>query len=186
MFRWHGFRVALRLDAPAGRWRQLLARLRGRRPASPAVRAAGLIFRLRRFGVATPQLLAFGRQPDGAGFLLTRPAPDTMPLVAWLATPNLRRASVLRRTGRLLCRLHDAGCRLAGRADLVHVRPDGAGLRIADVTGVEVRTPRTDAARAADLRRLLAALRLHDRPADAARVVRGYRGGRRPRQAVPA
>ena len=108
---------------------------------------------------------------------------ETVPLVDWLAAPHERRADVLRRLGRLLRRLDDAGCCLARRAHALHVRGDGRRVVIADVASVQIRTLRTDAARVRELRQLLRRLRIDRRPADAASVVRGYLG-RRPKSAT--
>jgi hypothetical protein len=174
--RWLGEKVLLRRFRSFAPWRRLLIKLSGRRVTSPAVRDAGLIFRLQRFGVRVPRMLAFGGRPDGGGFLLTRPIPETVPLSTWLASPHPRRNRILRRIGRLMRRLHDAGCSLAARPDVLHVRADGRGLVVADVGGVRIETLRTDAARSRDLCRLLRLVRVKPESADAAFVLRGYCG----------
>jgi tRNA A-37 threonylcarbamoyl transferase component Bud32 len=88
-------------------------RLRGRRPVSPELRQAGLLFRLQRYGIPTPELLAVGQRETGPGwldsFLLLRPLPDTMPLAEWLSEHD-GRARLFREGAALLRRLHEAGC----------------------------------------------------------------------------
>jgi len=174
--RWLGEKVLLRRFRSFAAWRRLLIKLSGRRVTSPAVRDAGLIFRLQRFGVRVPRLLAFGGRHDGGGFLLTRPIPDTVPLGTWLASPHPRRNRILRQIGKLMCRLHDAGCCLAAWPDVLHVRADGRSLGIANVGGVRIETLRTDAARSRDLWRVLRPLRVKPESADAAFVLGGYCG----------
>lgn len=176
--RWLGENVLLRRSPPRAIWRNLVSKLFGRRMTAAAVRDAGLIFRLQRFGIPTPRLLAFGGRPDGGGFLLTRPIADTAPLRAWLASPQKRWTRVLRRIGRLIRRIHDAGCYLGAGAEVLHVRGDGRGVVIADVRGVRIHTLRTEAARVRDLRRLLASLGLPSDSIDSERVTRGYLGER--------
>src|SRR5262245_15099386 len=56
--RWLGDNVLLRQSPPWGFWRRLISKLVGRRVTSAAVRGAGLIFRLQRFGISVPRLLA--------------------------------------------------------------------------------------------------------------------------------
>jgi hypothetical protein len=114
--------------------------LRGSRPTSPEIRQAGLIFRLQRFGVRTPRLLAVGQRPSVLGrapsFLLTQKKSNSVPLGDWLqAMTNCplftvelkRRWHVIRATGDAIRRLHEAGCRLA-RCSMpfaIEHRPDG-------------------------------------------------------------
>lgn len=97
---------------------------RARRSAvSPEQRQASLLLRLQRHGIAAPQVLALGqrRAEDGQteSFLLTEPLADTCSLEAWLTRRARRRSrasnpadrwSVLRQTGALLRRLHEASC----------------------------------------------------------------------------
>jgi tRNA A-37 threonylcarbamoyl transferase component Bud32 len=172
--RWLGEKVLLRQTPPTSVFRWLASKLPGRRITSAAVRDAGVIFRLQRFGVRTPGLLAFGGRPDGSGFLLTRPVPDTDTLCDRLASPDGRRTRQLQSLGRLLRRLHDAGCCLGGQIEALHARPDGRGVIVADVGSLRIRTLRTDAARLRDLRRIMQALRLGPRTAEATLVLRGY------------
>jgi heptose I phosphotransferase len=99
-------------------------------------RQAALLLRLQRHGIPAPQVLALGqrRAPSGEqeSFLLTEPLTDTCSLETWLAQRTRRRTrshhatqrwSVLRQTGALLRRLHEATCYLdAG--------PAGCGLAV--------------------------------------------------------
>lgn len=99
--------------------------LRWRPRIAPELRQAGLLFRLERYGIGVPRLLAVGQRHHGpwrtTSFLLTEPLPDTVPLRDWLATWTRRpswtaeceqRWAVLRAAGQLLRRLRDAGCGL--------------------------------------------------------------------------
>jgi hypothetical protein len=125
----------------------LWAWLRGRRLVSPELEQAGILFRLQRYGIATPRLLAVGQRQLRAwrseSLLLTEPPAGTVPLAAWLAgqgDADLRRL-VLRRTAELLRRLHDAGCSfLPGEppAEAVHVRAgDVPEVVLGDAGGVQ-------------------------------------------------
>lgn len=99
--------------------------LRRRPSTSPELQQAGLLFRLQRYGINTPRLLAVGQRHSARGqidsFLLTEPAPGTVALAPWLAehplsrqwTPARRRYWQLIRTlAHVLCRLHEAHCYL--------------------------------------------------------------------------
>ena len=85
---------------------------------------------------------------------------------------------MLRQVGRLLRRLHDSGCCLDARTDVLHVRRDGRGVGIVAVGGVRIQTLRTDTTRRRELRRLLRALGVKSKSADAHHAVRGYCGTR--------
>ncbi len=80
-----GVLVRRRQFRPLG-W--LLGLLRRRPPTSPELRQAGLLFRLQRYGVHTPRLLAVGQGPGRFGwtdsFLLVEPLPDTAGGNDWL------------------------------------------------------------------------------------------------------
>jgi hypothetical protein len=102
------------------RWLWCLLR---RRPfTSPELDQAALLFRLQRFGISTPQLLAVGQRHPRPwrteSFLLTEPPAGAMSLARWLANQTgrhlwsverKRRRRLLRQAGQLLRRLHDAG-----------------------------------------------------------------------------
>jgi tRNA A-37 threonylcarbamoyl transferase component Bud32 len=107
------------------RERNLLGWLHGllrRRPMiSRALRQAGILFRLQRYGIRTPRLLALGQRQTSLGrvdsFLLTEPIADAMPLAAWLSWrapsgEDCRR--LLRECEELLERLHEARCYVGG------------------------------------------------------------------------
>jgi hypothetical protein len=87
---------------------------------SPEIRQAGLIFRLQRYGIATPRLLAVGQRRSFPGpiasFLLTEHVPGSIPLTTWLTTATCQqRRWGLRAAARMLRRLHSAGCALRAR-----------------------------------------------------------------------
>jgi tRNA A-37 threonylcarbamoyl transferase component Bud32 len=94
---------------------------------SPERLRMSLLFRLQRFGIEAPQVLAVGERPSGDeqidAFLLTRQPPATQSLTDWLVEragrllrPEERRLrwDVLRQAGALLARLHEAGCYFRG------------------------------------------------------------------------
>jgi hypothetical protein len=172
---WLGRRLLLRQSPPAGLLQRGLAWLRGRRFTSPGLRQSGRAFRLERFGVPGPRLLAFGQRPDGAGFILLQPPAGTVPLADWLRTPHPLRAELLRAAGALLRRLHDAGYRLTDLAALhVRDRRRGPSPILADVQPLE--ECRSTGPR--DLASIVHALSLSIR--DSAAFVAGYRDGDRP------
>ena len=156
-------------ESSARRW---FARILGRRIESAETDQAGLLFRLRRYGVPAPRVLAFGRRDDGSGFLLTRPIPQTRVVADWLRTYSPRRDSILLRLGRMLRRLHAAGRRLEGRIDLLGLHRDRTPVLLA----IPPQSMPQPAGRWPyhDLGQIVRSLRLTD--ADAARLVRGYLG----------
>ncbi len=96
---------------------------------SPELEQAGVVFRLERYGVRTPRVLAFGqslRRPwQMESFLLLEDQSGAISLAQWLAdhadgqwTAQLkRRRRVLRQAGTTLRRMHDACCYLPERSD---------------------------------------------------------------------
>ena len=109
----------------SGILRGLWTWLHGRRPTSPELCKAGLLFRLQRHGVRTPRLLAFGQRQTTPwrveSFLLTEPVPGTIGLGQWLSDsvrapatdvkPDERRR-LIREAAAVVRRLHEAGCYL--------------------------------------------------------------------------
>lgn len=111
--------------------------VRPRQRTSPELEQAVTLFRLQRFGVRTPRLLAFGQRRSRLGvtdsFLLTEALTEAMPLADWLDGENRTglppctrrlRWQVLRATGRLVRQVHDAGCRLGYLLDCKTMRGD--------------------------------------------------------------
>jgi tRNA A-37 threonylcarbamoyl transferase component Bud32 len=103
------------------RW--LWACLRRRPLTSPELEQAGTLFRLQRFGVVTPRLLAVGQHHPRPwrteSFLLTAAPAGATPLAAWLAaqagrplwtSERKQRRRRLREAADVLRRMHDAGC----------------------------------------------------------------------------
>jgi hypothetical protein len=92
-----------------------------RPPLSPEIYQAGLIFRLQRYGIPTPRLLAVGQRQSFPGrtasFLLTETPANSVSLTGWLAAAQgKQRWSVIRAVAAVLHRLHSAGCALAHRS----------------------------------------------------------------------
>jgi len=110
-------------------WGWLWSWIRRRRLTSPELEHAGVVFRLERYGVRTPRILAFGqslRRPwQMESFLLLEDQSGGISLAQWLAdhadgqwTAELKqRWRLLRQTGTLLRRMHDACCYLPERPD---------------------------------------------------------------------
>jgi tRNA A-37 threonylcarbamoyl transferase component Bud32 len=102
------------------RW--LWTALRGRRLTSPEVEQVGTMFRLQRFGVGTPRLLAVGQRHllpwRMESFLLTEEPTEIVTLAGWLAeqagrplwtAERKQRRQLLHQAGALLRRIHEAG-----------------------------------------------------------------------------
>lgn len=102
-----------RVRRPRG-W--LWAWLRRRPLLAPEREQADTLFRLQRYRVATPRLLAYGqrqRMPwQQESLLLVEFPPQTEPLPVWLRrpVPRAERHHVLAALGRLLQGMHAAGC----------------------------------------------------------------------------
>ena len=100
---------------------RLRACLRGRPWRSPGATLGRVLFHLDRYRIPAPRLLAFGQRLTGAAsagwFALYEP-PAGRPLADWLDShPSAElRQDVAEQCERLLSELHDAGCRLTGRA----------------------------------------------------------------------
>src|SRR2546430_10495484 len=97
------------------------------------------LFRLQRYGIEAPLVLAVGERVAGDthvdAFLLTRQPAATQPLTNWLIEPGGQRLTlserrlrreVLRQAGALLARLHDAGCYFRGEPARVAVQTSAA------------------------------------------------------------
>jgi hypothetical protein len=102
------------------------ARLGRKRLTSPELEAAAIVFRLERFGLSGPRLLAVGQRDSFPwttdSFLLTEIPEKATSLLQWLepasARPNSvgvakKRWQVLRDAGRALRKIHDAGYTVA-------------------------------------------------------------------------
>jgi tRNA A-37 threonylcarbamoyl transferase component Bud32 len=152
--------------------------LRRCRLKSPELEQSTALFRLQRFGVRTPRLLAIGqRHPlpwQTESFLLTEEPPAGVPLRAWLCRQSRRplwtaerkqQRRLIREAGDLLRRIHDAGYRGRGFTDRLLVVQGGSpssrapSLVLGTLEGIDCRRC-TSAARArqdlADVRRLFA------------------------------
>jgi tRNA A-37 threonylcarbamoyl transferase component Bud32 len=136
------------------RW--LWAWLRRHRPASPELEQAAVLFRLQRYQVATPRLLAVGQRQRfparGESLLLTQPPAGTVDLAEWAAGRSGRplwtaerkeQWRLVRDIGCLLRQVHDAGCRRTGylaRQLRVQLRPRaGATVVLGSVEGLRPR-----------------------------------------------
>jgi tRNA A-37 threonylcarbamoyl transferase component Bud32 len=124
----------------------------GRSFRSPEVNQAGLLFRLQKYRIPAPRLLAFGQKRVAFGrwasFLFVENVPRCRPLNAYFQLApseqvvNLRCSSpspqpsptrgegvaraMARQIGEVLRRLHDAGCSV-GRVDNLQVQADDDG-----------------------------------------------------------
>jgi tRNA A-37 threonylcarbamoyl transferase component Bud32 len=109
-----GLLVRRRVQQPL-RW--FWAWLRRRPLTSPELEQAGTLFRLQRYGIEAPRLLAVGQRRGAQGrtesFLLTEPPTDTVCLTTWWddsSHPLRDRWSVIRQTAVVLRRMHEAAC----------------------------------------------------------------------------
>lgn len=157
----------------------LSQQLRGRRFASPELQQAALLFRLQRYGIRVPTLLAMGERAVRPwrleSFLLVEPLAGGTPLLEWLghAVPA-ERNQVLRATGALLRRLHDAGCYLAGEMPLVVLRDGQVAVAAVEDLWVSRRHQRRQARQ--DVETLAGWITQHAHsPRDVHRFLRGYR-----------
>jgi tRNA A-37 threonylcarbamoyl transferase component Bud32 len=146
------------------RW--LWARLWRRHLTSPEFQQAAMLFRLQRYGVETPRLLAFGQRHSAPwrteSFLLTD-VPPSASLTEWLRRPacwtaeRKRRWQVIRDAGDLLRRTHEAGCHGIDSVAQVGLR-EGCGVRprvvLQDVSRLTAERDLPPRAKLRDLRRL--------------------------------
>jgi hypothetical protein len=98
-------------------WRWLWACLRRQPLVAPELESMKVLFRLQRYGVVLPRLLAAGQKPtkpwECESFLLTEPLRDAVPLPTFLASaPRFARRQVLREVGRAVRQIHLATCYL--------------------------------------------------------------------------
>lgn len=146
------------------RW--LWQRLRGRPFSSPELEQAAVLFRLQRYGITTPRLLAVGQRYPSPwrceSFLLTEPPLGHVRLADWLARGPAtaecvqRYRGVLRESGSVLRRLHEAGCYLDGRIEMgeaaggtLAVREDSGvnpAVVVRSLDGLRARRPRRSCA----------------------------------------
>lgn len=150
-----------RSHSPLGRFH---AWIRGRSWRSPGVTLGRLLFHLERYGIPAPRLLAFG-QRFTSPFITEWFALHTPPYEPIAARPEAATAEEL---GRLLRRLHEAGCSVVGNP-LASFGCDPGGIGVRDVQAIRIAKPRASV----ELRCLLAALSPWVRPAAYA----GYRPG---------
>jgi hypothetical protein len=171
---------------------------------SPERLQMNLLFRLQRFGIECPGVLAAGELPLSNGsveaFLLTLLPADAIPLGAWLVLarsasegcgdPRLRFGlrgnadprRILRLAGAMLARLHEAGCRCAD-ANALAVQTGGAEpprIIVGDPSFIQRQRGGT-LGRWWDLWRFRRSLALQD-PAERAALDEGYRTGADPEE----
>ncbi len=163
--------------------------VRRRRVVSPELARAGVLFRLQRYGIATPRLLAVGQRSPWPwrveSLLLTEPLLGAAPLTAWLAATadGAERRQVLRHAGAVLRRLHDAGYVFAspdvpGRTLQVQDRRIGVRVVVGEPERLRKRR-QSGRTWLRDLRALHDSLTLTCSRADQIRLLLGYLGRRR-------
>jgi tRNA A-37 threonylcarbamoyl transferase component Bud32 len=174
---------------PLGR---LTAAMRERPWRSPSATAARMLFHLQRHGIPAPRLLAFGQRVTSLtaaeSFLVAElpPAISSLPVVfARPEMPPRERGELLRGCGRLLRKLHDAGCRPAadpGPDDPLFLAVGDTELSVEIGSPFAVRLAKrvSTAARRADVRSFTARLPRTDR----ARVLAGYEADRAARKSL--
>jgi tRNA A-37 threonylcarbamoyl transferase component Bud32 len=172
-------------------WAWLLSLIRRRRVVSPELQQAAALFRLERFGVGIPRLLAVGQRPRRLwrleSFLLTEPVQGAMGLRTWLAGEDPARISpagrkerwfLFRQLGEVLRRVHEAGYFLGrDKADLFAVRQDQSGdftVYLHDVDGLYRQARARRGPAAADLFGLNAELAAQCSRSERLRLLLGY------------
>ncbi len=141
--------------------------LRGRSRLSPERQQADIIYRLERYGVPVPRLLAYGQRQAfpwrQESVLLTYTHENTVPLELWMRTCQGKdeRGRIVQEVARLLRRMHDAGCYLGSAVVAESAfriqggRAEPARVLLGSVEGLVVRrspSPRLAAAAFATLR----------------------------------
>jgi tRNA A-37 threonylcarbamoyl transferase component Bud32 len=97
--------------------------VRGRPLVSAELENAGTLFRLERYGICAPRLLAFGqrftRPWRTESLLLTEQPSATIPIEAWLASHQEQplRRRLWREVGNIMRRLHAAACYLGANPE---------------------------------------------------------------------
>lgn len=188
--------VRRRTDWPL-RW--ICSWLWGSNPTAQEVRQAGLIFRLQRYRVDTPRLLAFGQRHHPPwrteSFLLTESAADGVNLADWLMPPDQdhagdaklkQRRRLLQEAGDLVRRMHEAGCQVFSRsADnrrlvcpfVVRETDKSPALSLANIDGIVARRKRSPRAECRDLAVLIDQLSATaGSRTDRLRILLGYLG----------
>jgi len=159
--------------------------LRLRALPSPELELAATVFRLQRFGVALPRVLAVGqhrRRPwQSSSFLLTEEPVALRPLGTWLNQAfDWQRHRTLREVAEQLRRIHQAGYRFRAGSDVLHAfgvsgADQGAWLRSACSLTRDRRPRRKHAV--CDLRRLLKQARTCVTRTEALRFLQAYLHG---------
>ncbi len=174
-------------------WRWLWHCLRGRAWVSPELEQAATLFRLERYGLSLPRLLAVGQRRHRPwktdSFILIEPVASRTRLVEWLACRQGRALTkaelrqlrqVLQQAGAVLARIHDAGTYLDSKSeprflfDLEINPPEPPRVVLAGPEGL-CRCRKAPSGRALkDLQKILAALASLGSRSDALRFLLGY------------
>lgn len=124
-----GSENVLRLQYRSTSWMEKLlsSSLKSRKTKAPEYSHAAILYKVQRHGVSTGKILAIGIRKNKffsqESFLLTREPAKTLPLNEWLEQGSVRqqkgrRQLVFESVGRLLARIHSAGCYLKGKKTL--------------------------------------------------------------------
>jgi hypothetical protein len=174
-------------------WSWLWHWLRGRSWVSPELEQAATLFRLERYGIPLPRLLAVGQRREKPwqteSFILTEPAPCRTRLMEWLACRKGRRLTrvelrqlrqVLQQAGAVLARIHETGtvldpsCKPGLLFDLEINPPQQPRVVLADAEGL-CRCRKASSGRALeDLRKIHAGIASLYSKTDALRLLLGY------------
>jgi hypothetical protein len=98
-------------------WRCLVNWLLGRPLIAPELESMNVLFRLQRYGIVVPRLLAAGqkyvRRWQIESFLLTEPLQNAQPLARYVAKATAsKRRTALRQAAQLIRQMHHANCYL--------------------------------------------------------------------------
>jgi hypothetical protein len=167
-----GSRLAHLVTRSASRpWRWLWAWLRRQPLVAPELESMNVLFRLQRYGVVLPRLLAAGQQNvklwQTQSFLLTEPLQEAVPLPDFLrSAPLATRRQVIRQAARALRQMHQATCyvesdkydEISGLLTVLCLAKGGHAVALATVHGIE-KCPHPNPVRAQrDLAALMQAL----------------------------
>ncbi len=159
--------LSRRRQRSLARW--LWSKLRRRALVSPELRQAGILFRLERYQVRAPRLLAVGQRHAAVGqlesFLLVEPPAGAVRVLdCWLDRQQdkrtvsgwRRKRQVIERMADCLRSIHEADCVLGPGNDLMLLwsSPDSVEVVLGSAEEMRPARRRRPAAIAADLRRL--------------------------------
>ncbi|HXD89172.1 MAG TPA: lipopolysaccharide kinase InaA family protein [Urbifossiella sp.] len=131
-----------RAELLRGRSFQPFAALLGRGRRTPGANFGRLLFHLERYAIPAPRLYAFGQRILGtmrADWFVLHESEAGQPLAKWLTyTADVQeRREAIEQANAILDQLHDAGCRLTGRAAPFRISEEGR-VMVGDLRAVRL------------------------------------------------